>query len=104
MPKEKYEAADWLVNGEWYVDVKFWAPTEWEKLSNAHSWEKKIERCGEHYLIVNVPDYLKGNNRGCYTTQNGLNLYSINGLVSIEDGRLNKSNIEFLIQMLRKSY
>lgn len=96
LPEEIYEQADWKVGDEVYIDVKSWAPSEFESKVKAEEWQKKISKCAGKYLVVNVPWYPGYKNIINHKLTSGEELLVINGLVNIETGDLHSDNLKWL--------
>lgn len=96
LPEELYEQADWVINDKVYVDVKSWAPSEFESKVKAEDWLNKIERCRGTYLIVNVQWHPGYANRIMHKLSNGEEIMVINGIINLEDGIINEDNLKWL--------
>lgn len=98
-----YEAADWMINKQVFVDVKFWAPNEQEQQSRIDSWKAKKARCGSSYAIVNVPEYDKKTNAGVASTEIGKIITIINGLVDVNTGEIDQENLNRIRQLINSA-
>ena len=103
LPKEKYERADWWLNECLYVDVKYWAPTDFEEQSKAEDWSEKAQKCEDGlYVIVNVPKYTDSSKERHFRLENGKDLLVINGLIDISTGEVDQENFGKLIELAKK--
>lgn len=96
LPEELYEQADWVVNDNVYVDVKSWAPSEFESKIKAEEWINKIKKCKGKYLIVNIQWHRGYKDQIIHRLSNGEEITVINGLVNLETGDYNIPNLTWL--------
>ena len=101
LPEKLWERADWLLNGQVYVDVKFMADSDFNKQVNAQAWAHKIKSCGGRYVIVNVPRYAGGYAYSqTVKLENGARLPIVNGLIDLETGAVVDRNIQRIFQFM----
>ena len=101
LPEKIWERADWVVNENLYVDVKFMSDSDFNQHVNAQSWDRKIRECGGCYVVVNVPRYA-GNYSYTHTIQleSGANLPIINGLIDVETGAVLDKNVQAILEKI----
>lgn len=101
LKEEIWERADWVVNNQLYVDVKYMVDGDFNRHVKSQAWERKIKDCGGDYVIVNVPRYV-GNYSYSHSLplESGTQLPVINGLIDVETGAIIDNNVQNILNIL----
>lgn len=101
LKEEIWERADWVVNNQLYVDVKYMVDGDFNGHVKSQAWERKIKDCGGDYVIVNVPRYIrKYSYSHSLLLESGTHLPVINGLINVETGAIIDKNVQNILNIL----